>query len=240
MQLVVGLGNPGERYAATRHNIGFRCLEVLARALGLAFAEDRPRYRTAAGDGPRGPIVLLQPLTFMNRSGEALAAWAADTGRRIGQTAAPAGTAEPATAAGADAGDGTRCLNDEAAAVLPAAGVDPVVVPFVVCDDLHLPLGSLRIRGAGGDGGQNGLASILRVVGGEGVPRLRLGVGPREGAVDPRDWADYVLCPFAAEQEEAARELTDRGAEAALWLLEHGWVAAAARFNRRILPAGGP
>lgn len=206
MQLVVGLGNPGARYARTRHNVGFRCLEALASRLGLVFGEVQPQYRAAVGEGPAGPVTLLQPLTFMNRSGEALAAWSRLTGRRID-------------------------------AATPESAPDPGIVPIVVCDDLNLGLGSLRIRGGGGDGGQNGLASILRTVGSEQVPRLRLGIGGGPAQVLPEAWADYVLAEFAPAEQEAAAAMIERGAEAMLCLLEHGWELAAARFNRRLLEA---
>ena len=75
MRLVLGLGNPGERYARTRHNVAWRVLDELARRHGATPDEDVAEYRTrrirAAGD----ELVLMEPRTFMNASGEALAAW---------------------------------------------------------------------------------------------------------------------------------------------------------------------
>jgi len=224
MQLVLGLGNPGPRYARHRHNIGARCVTAASARLGLAFHDADPAYRAAVGEGPGGPLTLLLPLTFMNRSGDALSAWAARSGWRVGaEPAAPGPAGEPAGA-------------------LPES---PEVVPSVVCDDLHLPLGALRIRARGGDGGQNGLASLIAAAGGEGVPRLRLGVGPREGAVPPEAWAEYVLTDFAAAEEPAVAELVEYGVDALLELLAAGPVVAASRFNRPApaagdLPAGGP
>ena len=80
MQLVLGLGNPGPRYADTRHNVGFRCVEALATRLGLTLDDLQREYRAAVGEGPAGPLTLLQPLTYMNRSGLAVLAWAGRTG----------------------------------------------------------------------------------------------------------------------------------------------------------------
>lgn len=217
MQLVLGLGNPGPAYAATRHNVGFRCVEEVARRLGLRFATPVPEYRLARGAGPAGPLVLLEPLTYMNRSGEALAAWAARTGWPLG---------EKATAID-DAGDVVGPDADRCAAA-------PAPVPIVVCDDIQLPLGSVRIRAAGSDGGQNGLASVLAVAGTQAVPRLRLGVGPRTVGLDPAGWAEYVLAPFAADEADAAVALVDRGADALLDLLVEGPEGAASRHNRRV------
>jgi PTH1 family peptidyl-tRNA hydrolase len=73
--LVVGLGNPGERYVSTRHNVAWRVLDTLAARHGAREAgrdaTARARETTIAGQ----VAVLLQPLTYMNLSGEALAAW---------------------------------------------------------------------------------------------------------------------------------------------------------------------
>ncbi|HEY8477011.1 MAG TPA: aminoacyl-tRNA hydrolase [Chloroflexota bacterium] len=71
MKVVVGLGNPGAAYERNRHNIGFRCLDLLARRLGWTFAR---RGNAAIAEGRLcGDLVLLvKPLTFMNLSGEAL------------------------------------------------------------------------------------------------------------------------------------------------------------------------
>ncbi len=75
--IVVGLGNPGERYFPTRHNLGFRVVDRLAAAAGLRLAAvpglDVPA-RACAWAFDRRPVVLAQPLTYMNRSGEAVQA----------------------------------------------------------------------------------------------------------------------------------------------------------------------
>ncbi len=216
MQLVLGLGNPGPRYAGTRHNVGFRCVEAVARRLGLTFQQPLAQYREAAGDGPGGRVALLQPLTYMNRSGEAARAWA----RRHGAVLGPGAWVRDPLPLPAD----------------PATDPAPWVTPVVVCDDIHLPLGSVRIRAGGSDGGQNGLASVIAVVGGSQVPRLRLGVGPREQTLAPEDWADHVLAPFAPAEVEAAHALVEAGAEALLALLAEGPEAAGSRHNRRVRP----
>jgi len=106
----------------------------------------------------------------------------------------------------------------------------------VVCDDLQLPLGSIRIRAGGSDGGQNGLASVIGAAGGEQVPRVRLGVGPLGGEIASDRWADYVLDPFAPQEQAAAADLVDAGAEAVRTLLALGPEAAGSRHNRRVRP----
>lgn len=74
-RLVVGLGNPGPEYAATRHNVGFRVVEALAARAGVAFAADAALAGRVAGIAIAGrSCALLEPLTFMNRSGRAVVA----------------------------------------------------------------------------------------------------------------------------------------------------------------------
>jgi PTH1 family peptidyl-tRNA hydrolase len=71
--LIVGLGNPGEEYAQTRHNAGFQCLGVLARRHRLSFRDKRARARLAQGQVAGRKVVLARPYTYMNRSGAAVA-----------------------------------------------------------------------------------------------------------------------------------------------------------------------
>lgn len=70
--LIAGLGNPGPRYAGNRHNIGFMAVEQLARAHDIKLG--RGRYNTRLGEGRIAgrPVLLVQPQTFMNRSGDAI------------------------------------------------------------------------------------------------------------------------------------------------------------------------
>jgi peptidyl-tRNA hydrolase, PTH1 family len=70
--LLVGLGNPGQRYAQTRHNIGFRCIDFLAQQNGIDMS--RKRFAAKLGEGiiDRKHVILAKPLTFMNDSGKAV------------------------------------------------------------------------------------------------------------------------------------------------------------------------
>jgi peptidyl-tRNA hydrolase, PTH1 family len=89
---------------------------------------------------------------------------------------------------------------------------------LIICDDFNLPLGKLRLRAKGSSGGQKGLEDILRRLGTEDVPRLRIGIGtPPPG----RDVAGYVLSRFAKDEQAVIAEALDRAAEAAeAWLRE--------------------
>jgi PTH1 family peptidyl-tRNA hydrolase len=76
MLLIAGLGNPGPRYAATRHNIGFRAIDELARKCGVAESAFRDRFHGQIASARLGDaeLLLLRPLTFMNESGRAVQA----------------------------------------------------------------------------------------------------------------------------------------------------------------------
>lgn len=99
---------------------------------------------------------------------------------------------------------------------------------LIVADDLNLPLGKLRFRQSGSSGGQNGLKDILRRLGGEDIPRLRIGIGsPLAG----RNAADYVLGRFSKnEQAEIDIAIGNAADAVALWARE-GLATAANKYN---------
>ncbi len=99
---------------------------------------------------------------------------------------------------------------------------------LVVFDDLDLPLGKLRLRPDGGSGGQKGLESIIKALGTEGFPRLRVGIGRPPGQMDP---AEYVLQPFSTDQEKEMAFVRPRAAEAIECWLAQGIEAAMNQFN---------
>ena len=183
MKLVVGLGNPGDRYRGTRHNVGWEVLAELARRHA---PDARPEsnfeadvLRIAVPPGKGRPVfesadaLLVSPLTYMNLSGRSVAA---------------------------------------------AAGfykIEPADV-LVVCDDLNLPPGRLRLRGKGSAGGQNGLKDVIARLGTGEFPRLRVGVGRPPGRVDA---ADHVLArPTADERTELDLAVPDAADAVELWL----------------------
>lgn len=188
MRLVIGLGNPGARYAATRHNVAWRVLDELVKrwktesseAPGM-FIAHRARLEAVA-------VELLRPLTYMNRSGEALAHW-------------------------------TREHEGEPEALL------------VVCDDVYLPLGALRMRPSGTSGGHRGLESIEATLDHREFARLRIGVGAAESAAELRD---HVLETFGPDEEPAVAAAVEQAAGAVEVWAREGIVQAMNRFNRKI------
>lgn len=75
MRLVVGLGNPGADYADTRHNVGFKVVERLVSRWTARAGERRPAYRSWQGEYRDVDVALLEPLTYMNVSGDAVREW---------------------------------------------------------------------------------------------------------------------------------------------------------------------
>jgi len=98
---------------------------------------------------------------------------------------------------------------------------------LVVYDDMDLPFGTLRLRERGSPGTHNGMRSVVGVLG-EGVPRLRIGIGQAA----PGGAIDHVLGGFSAEEEEEARQLVNRSADAAYAWATESAVVAMNRYNR--------
>lgn len=73
LRLVVGLGNPGPEYAETRHNLGFKVIEALDEALGIAVEQQKFGARIGEGWYRERKVMLMKPWQFMNRSGQAVA-----------------------------------------------------------------------------------------------------------------------------------------------------------------------
>lgn len=157
--LIVGLGNIGDDYKDTRHNIGFTVLDAMAQASNTSFTDSR--YGAVSRLKYKGrELVLLKPSTYMNLSGNAVSYW------------------------------------------LKKENI-PVENMLVIVDDLALPLGSIRMRSKGSDGGHNGLAHINTVLGTNEYPRIRIGIGSnfRKGTQ-----VNYVLGVWDPEEKEFLKD----------------------------------
>ena len=98
---------------------------------------------------------------------------------------------------------------------------------LVVCDDVSLPFGKIRIRRKGSDGGHNGLRSIIKELGTEDFPRLRVGIGKEETG----DLVEYVLGEFEKEELEFLDKILDISVQAVECILSEGIEVAMNKFN---------
>lgn len=106
---------------------------------------------------------------------------------------------------------------------------------IILCDDINLPLGSIRIRKKGSDGGQNGLKNIIYQLGTDEFPRLRIGIGQKP---DGYNLANYVLGKFSKEEDEeiiAGITLATDALEVFIKDKENGLSNAMNLFNKKKL-----
>ena len=188
MKLIVGLGNPGQKYAGTRHNIGFQVAAKLAHRWSIRMTSRLCRSKVMSGVWLGHPVQLVQPQTFMNASGEAVRG------------------------------------------LMGRFRVEPCSV-LVICDDVALPLGMIRLRGQGSDGGHLGLSSVLEKTRTQAIARLRIGV--RTEAVG-EDLTAFVLGRFSGSEKKRLEQSIQDSLEACEIWVAQGVSAAMNRFNRRL------
>lgn len=107
----------------------------------------------------------------------------------------------------------------------------PLTNIMVLSDDLDIPFGTIRIRAAGGPGGQRGLSSVIESLGTKDFPRLRLGIGRPPGKMDP---ANFILQNFSRDEMKSISEILDAGADAVLEFVKNGLNAAMNKFNGNV------
>lgn len=196
MYTIVGLGNPGNEYATTRHNTG--------RILVTHFAEtsEFPEFRkdkksnaevTESAIGSKKTLLVL-PDTFMNKSGSAVSRY--------------------------------------------VKSVKAAKELVVVHDDIDLPLGVLRISFGRGDGGHNGVASVMRGIKTKDFIRVRVGVSPKSAkGVAKKPSGEEKILKFLlgkfppAEYKELSGKISKRANELLALIVSEGYVAAMNKFN---------
>jgi|SRR5690348_1991541 PTH1 family peptidyl-tRNA hydrolase len=186
-KLVVGLGNPGEDYENTAHNLGFRVIDLLGERNGIKVGRRDCRALVGQGSMAGKPVLLAKPQTFMNLSGESV------NGLLVKYEIAP--------------GD-----------------------LVLVYDELDLPWQSLRIRPGGSSAGHRGVESVIRNVGTNQFPRVRLGV---HGGRREKDGAQIVLGKLNRAQRQELDEILDHAAQAVESIIAEGVEKSMAKFNRR-------
>lgn len=164
--LIVGLGNIGEKYDETRHNIGFKILDNLASNESVSFESDKLGAVSSFRFKGR-TFVLLKPSTFMNLSGKAVKYWM--TKEKI-----------------------------------------PLENVLVICDDLNIPFGTIRVKAKGSAGGHNGLKDIQDKLQTQQYARFRFGVSD---AFSKGRQVDYVLGKWTKNEQSELIERLEKSAE---------------------------
>ena len=157
--LIVGLGNIGNQYDNTRHNIGFKILDELASKEAITFESSKLGSVTKFRFKGR-TFVLLKPSTYMNLSGKSVKYWL--TKEKI-----------------------------------------PLENLLVICDDINLPFGTIRVKAKGSDGGHNGLKDIIAIFQTTKYARFRFGVGSE---FSKGRQSDFVLSKWDDDEKKLLPE----------------------------------
>ena len=184
--IVAGLGNPDDKYAGTRHNMGFMAIDYLAEDKGVSITRSKFQGLTATVRIGDEQVLLLKPMTYMNRSGNSI-------------------------------GEAAKFYK------IPADHV------IVLCDDITLAPGTIRLRDKGSAGGHNGLKSIISQLGSDGFYRIRIGIGGDAPSGD--ELVDYVLGKPSKEDMEAVRKRYPDIVSAAELMVQGDFSLAQSRYN---------
>ena len=183
----MGLGNPGDKYEKTRHNVGFNVIDLLAKEYSIDVS--KIKHKALIGEGRVGTekVILVKPMTYMNLSGESVA-------------------------------DICNYYNIDLENLI------------VIYDDIDLDVGKIRIRKKGSGGTHNGMRSIIKCLGSNEFPRVRVGISkPKNG----QDLADFVLSRFSKEDEKSLQESFENSVAAVDCAIRNDLDLAMNRYNMK-------
>ncbi len=195
MFYIVGLGNPGEKYATTRHNVGWLALDYFCEhsLLPKPVMQKAMSGRTTEGVVEGKTVRVLYPETFMNNSGAAVA----------------------------------KLVPKEKAAHL-----------IVIHDDIDIPFGEMKIVQRRGDGGNNGIKSIVAALQTKEFIRIRVGIAPKSfwtgKVVRPAGGGPlerFVLKPFSKSESVQLPEVFEDISGALRTIFKSGADAAMNQYN---------
>ncbi len=193
-RLIVGLGNPGEAYRLTRHNIGFMVVDRLAHRHRILVHKRRFDAVYGLGKLDGRSVILVKPMAFMNMSGPAV---------------------------------------HNLAHFFKLDTQDLLVIH----DDIDLVFGKIKIKQKGGDGGHNGLKSLIEAFGSGVFARVRIGIGRPDAKQEVKG---YVLSRFDSRQEAVLDEVITIAQDAVETIVLKGLTAGMNRFSRREIVTKGP
>ena len=157
--LILGIGNVGDEYDNTRHNIGFDVLDELSKLLNVNFESVKLAQR-AESKFKGKKIILIKPNNYVNNSGKSLLYWS----------------------------------NKE------KVSTDNILI---ICDDLNLYFGNIKIKSSGNAGGHNGLKDIEDYLGTSNYPRVRVGISNNKKA----SMSDYVLGKWTESEQNHIKKI---------------------------------
>ena len=191
MILIVGLGNPGKQFEKTRHNVGFRVLDIFQKQRGFSAWKQNKKYRALISERKMGKqkTILAKPQTYMNKSGlaaKSLIENCKPRHRRIGEPTEVSALKTPTPKGrGADRSVGFENL-------------------FVVHDDIALPMGKIKISKGRGSAGHKGIESVMKELGSKDFVRFRVGTGP----LPPKESLhQFVLETLRPAEEKKMRQV---------------------------------
>lgn len=168
MRLILGIGNPGERYRGNRHNVGFMFLEHVAEKYLISFLPSKNDYYVAEKKIGENYFCLIRPSNYVNNSGFAAA----------------------------------QALSNYSCSINDL---------LVIHDDVYLSTGTFKVKLKGGDGGHNGVSSIIYQLGSEDFARIRIGVGSSNFSQEKI--ADYVLSDFSHSDQSILQKVFESSTE---------------------------
>jgi PTH1 family peptidyl-tRNA hydrolase len=191
MKLIVGLGNPGNKYAFTRHNIGFMIIDYISNFLNTELKPGKGDWFGIDCNYDGEDIYLMKPTTFMNNSGNAVI-------------------------------DFILRNNIDIKDIL------------VLYDDFQIPLGTIRVRTNGSDGGHNGISSVIYHLNTLEFARMRIGIG-NNSFIHKEEYIDFVLSNFTEEETIKIKEMMVNYKDCILSYIKDDVLNTMNRFNKNFL-----
>ena len=183
--LIIGIGNIGDQYNNTRHNIGFDVVNELSKVLKVGFESVKLAQRAECKFKGK-KIILIKPNNYVNNSGKSLLYWKKKE----------------------------KVSSDNT---------------LVICDDLNLYFGNIKIKSSGSAGGHNGLKDIEEFLGTVNYPRIRIGISNNNKIPT----SDYVLGKWSESEQSNIHNLVKISSEIVFSFIQTGIERTMSFYNKK-------
>ena len=183
--LIVGIGNIGDKYNNTRHNIGFDVINEISKVLKVGFESVKLAQRAECKFKGK-KIILIKPNNYVNNSGKSLLYWKKKE----------------------------KVSSDNT---------------LVICDDLNLYFGNIKIKSSGSAGGHNGLKDIEEFLGTVNYPRIRIGISNNNKIPT----SDYVLGKWSESEHSNIHNLVKISSEIVFSFIQTGIERTMSFYNKK-------